>query len=397
MSARRAAAALAGALLAGALALAQGGGDPGRYESQYGPPVDVELDDILQDPQHYDTRAIRTNGQLEMSTQNMRDYVLRGRMGGRARIVPVPEIALTFEEQARRWLSRPVQLTGIVRLASVEAVAQNLGGESLVIIQFWGYDGPADDDKKELKAPSLSLESLVANAGRHDGQVVRVVGKFRGHNLYGDLPTGSRRRSADWVIKDDLFAAWVTGKKPKGEGWELDPDLKRDTGRWIEVVGRVESRRGVVYLAASRVALGQPPTASADAQPPAPPPPRPLVPPVVVFALPLDGDREVAPDTTRFHVQFNKDMDIESFAGRVRLRYVGGDGAGERPLDSIHLDYDEGRRTLIVDPGDTLREGRELELLLLPGIKDTDGLELAPVRPGADGDAVAVLRWTISG
>ena len=52
--------------------------------------------------------------------------------------------------------------------------------------------------------------------------MVTVRGQFRGENLFGDLPSASRRRSADWVIKDDVFAVWVTGKKPKGPGWSLD-------------------------------------------------------------------------------------------------------------------------------------------------------------------------------
>ena len=58
--------------------------------------------------------------------------------------------------------------------------------------------------------------------GKLDGRKVRVRGQFRGNNLFGDLPSASRRKSSDWVIKDDLFAAWVSGKKPQGSGWKLD-------------------------------------------------------------------------------------------------------------------------------------------------------------------------------
>ena len=55
--------------------------------------------------------------------------------------------------------------------------------------------------------------------GKLDGKMVAVRGQFRGQNLFGDLPAASRKRGADWVIKEDLFAAWVTG--PQAEGLRL--------------------------------------------------------------------------------------------------------------------------------------------------------------------------------
>lgn len=64
---------------------------------------------------------------------------------------------------------------------------------------------------------------------------MRVAGQFRGRNLYGDLPARSHLDKDDWVIKDELFALWVTGRRPKGEGFSLDAGLKRDTNKWLEV------------------------------------------------------------------------------------------------------------------------------------------------------------------
>jgi hypothetical protein len=223
---------------------------------------------------------------------------------------------------------------------------------------------------------------------------VRVVGKFRGHNLYGDLPSKSQRRSADWVIKDDVYAVWVTGKRPKGSGWELDAGLRRDTGKWIEVIGVAETMGGVTYLKAERVNLTTAPSATAEAAPPPPPPERPKVPPVVVFTLPLDGDREV-PSDARFVVQFSKDMDESSFKDRILVRYAGPKQPGDRDFDGVKLSYDGGRRALTVDPGDVLRPGRRIELVLLPGIADTEGLTLQP-RPGRHAtDAVDVVTYQI--
>jgi hypothetical protein len=117
---------------------------------------------------------------------------------------------------------------------------------------------------------------------------------------------------------------------------------------------------------------------------------------VVVFALPLDGEAEVAPDEL-FCVQFSKDMDQESFNGRVVLRYAGPVLPGDRGFADVQLHYDEGRRALFVDPGDRLRPGRDVELLLLPGIADTDGIALTPRNGGADQEAVDVLRFRVAG
>jgi hypothetical protein len=269
------------------------------------------------------------------------------------------------------------------------------GQGPLIAVQFWKYVGPPEGEGKAIaKATLLTLEGLVLKPGSHDGQTVRVVGKFRGHNLYGDLPSRSQRSSSDWVIKDDLFAVWITGKKPKGPGFDLDASLKRDTGKWLAVVGRPETIGHVTYLRALQVEVTTAPSPTAQVQPPPPPPERPKVPPVVVFSLPLDGDHEV-PTDGRFQVQFSKDMNEQSFNGHVVLRYMGRTLPGDRGFDGAKLSYDGGRRTLTVDPGDVLRPGRVIELIFLPGIVDIDGLPLGP-RPGrAVGNAADVLRFQV--
>jgi hypothetical protein len=143
-----------------------------------------------------------------------------------------------------------------------------------------------------------------------------------------------------------------------------------------------------------QVALASAPSAAAKVEAPPPPPEKPKVPPVVVFALPLDGEQEVATDS-RFIVQFSKDMDESTFSGRVMLRYQGPVLPGDRAFDGVVLSYDPGRRALMVDPRDVLNPGRAVELLLLPGITDTDGMALTPraARP-EDSAAVAVDVFT---
>jgi hypothetical protein len=367
-----------------------GEGNVDRYDALYGTPVDVAVDDLVQESTAYLNRAVRTHGRLELgfdSTQ--RAYLLRGLLY-QIRIVPVREVQTEWEQAALQMMGRDVEITGVFL-----ETGQAQGGSPAFGVQFWNFTGPPEKEPTgAIKAPEVSLEKLVGNPGKRDGQMIRVVGKFRGRNLYGDLPVRTQRTTADWVIKDDLYAIWITGRKPKGAGWELDSGLKRDTGKWIEVIGKPETVHGVTYIKAVRIQLTTPPSARADVKPPPPPPEKPRKPPVVVFALPLDGDGEVAPDS-RFVVQFSKDMDENTFNGHVLLRYTGPVLPGDRAFDGLKLTYDRGRRALTVDPGDVLRPRRQIELILLPGISDIDGMTLIPRGTSQKADVVDVLRYRV--
>jgi hypothetical protein len=365
-------------------------------EAQYGKPVDVALSDLAFDPEQYMNRAIKTKGRLQTSFESRDAYTLTD-AGAEALIMPVSDVRVVFDDESRKWLGQQIEITGVVTGNLASSTGSNPQGRATVVITFWGFTGPDERDPKDRKGPivDVSLESLLSNPGKNDGKMVRVFGQFRGRNLYGDLPSKSQASSDDWVIKDDLFAVWVSGKKSKGSGWALDASLKRDTGKWMEVLGRPETRNGVVYVRAIEVKLSSGKTAAAlPAQPPPPPPERPKVAPVVVFALPLDGDSEVARDS-RFVVQFSKDMDEATFSGHVVFRYAGPVLPGDRVFDGMKLTYDPGRRALTVDPGDILRPGRQIELLLLPGIIDIDGLPLTPRGAQVTKDAADVLRYLV--
>jgi hypothetical protein len=366
------------------------------YEMRYGQTIEVSVDNLLQMPESYYDKAVRTRGQLEMLPAVSRvGYALRGTFGGYLHLYAMPEVAAVFDTEMRRWVGKEVEVTG-----AVGAGTDSMNGQRIVYLQVWGFLGPPDEKAARRDSPAVTLEDLVTKPERYDGKVVTVRGQFRGGNLFGDLPSASRGRSSDWVLKDDVFAAWVSGKKAKGEGWTLDPDLRRDTGKWLQVTGRVAVSNGVVTIQATDVVLSKARAAEApvkaEAQGPPPPPPRPKRPPAVVFALPLDGERDVPPDGV-FKVQFSKDMEEESFKGRVVFRYAGRPQPGDNALDAVRVTYDGGLRTLQVDPGDLLRPGRVVELLLLPGIVDLDGLALE-TRPGKNpGAAADVLRFQVAG
>jgi Bacterial Ig-like domain len=378
-----------------------------QYEMMYGPAVDVPLDEIASGrADAYRNRAVRTHGTLNLYGASRNVYEMRD---GGAAIIALPTREIQ-ESQVMALLGRDVEVVGIVREGGESVFGDepndpmfppvpSLGPTApRYSVTFWTMSDITElDASRKRHSIEVSLESLVRRPGERDGQTVRVVGKFRGRNLYGDLPSHSQRSRSDWVIKDDLFAVWVTGKKPKGSGWELDAGLKRDTGKWIEVVGRPLTRGGITTIQAASVDLTTAPTPTADAEPPPPPPPRPKVPPVVVFALPLDGaGRDKVPSNSQFIVQFSKDMDESTFAGHVIVRYAGPRRPGDQVFDGLKLTYDGGRRALTVDPGDVLRPGRVVELVLLPGIRDIEGLELEPRQEPGPTEGVDILRYWVA-
>ena len=384
----------AGVLLLASPAASQ---SPSRYD-MYGPVVEVSIADLAGGGVAYSNRAVRTKGWLEremsidsQSGMTATRFRLRDTGGYTVSIRPVPDLADSFEVEANDGLGHRVEVTGLFTEAGTMTVDRSAG-----VIDFWRFMILPDPEQERLaKARKITIEELLARPSRNDGRTVKVVGNFRGYNLFGDLPAPSARKRSDWVIQHGDFALWVTGKKPKGEGWELDPSMKRDTGKWIEVTGKVQFRDKIAYIRAERLLLtGAPPEPLVKAEPTEPVPERPKTPPIVVFALPLDGETEVPADS-RFVVQFSNDMDETTFAGRVELRYLSAPQAGIRPLTAVSFDYDRGRRALTVDPGDRLGRGTEVELRLLPGIKDIDGMELKP-RNGETAEGVTdALRFRV--
>ena len=344
-----------------------------NYEAIYGPIQDVSLDDLIDSDVIYDGRGVRVRARLNLyNIPGTTAYTLSEGLLRSVLLIPVPELENQFEFEAREYVGRQVEVEGVFSASGGTGIQQ---GGPRGRVTFWSFVGPPADRDEDIKASDVSLESLVRAPGQRDGQMVRVIGQFRGRNLFRDLPSSSQRRSADWVIKDDIFAVWITGRQPRGDGFRLDPGLKRDTGKWLEVTGRVRTRRGTTYIDAVAIRLSDRPLrASAGAAPTPTPVPRAPTPPVVVFSLPLDG--EVIPTATVFKIQFSKDMAEESFAGRVVVRYAGPRRPGDRLFDGLRLAYDGGLRTLSIDPGDVLRTGRDVRVLLLKGIQDLQGLPL---------------------
>ena len=346
--------------------------DPEYLENLYGPVLDVSLDALSFNPESYNNKAVRVKGRISILGISGESFELSD-AGARVTIVPIRRGM--NEDQLTNLGGQMVEIVGLFTSSAGQSGGAGTVQGSIGTIQFWRWAGPPEKLAKNVKAAIVSLEQLVARAGKMDGQLVRVVGKFRGRNLFADLPARSMRTSEDWVIKDSLFAVWVTNKKPKGNGFELDPSIRRDSNRWIEVIGRPVTKNGVVIIDAAEVTLTQPPTPKADAAPAPPPPERPKIPPAIVFSLPLDGESDFD-FSGRIMVQFNNDMDEDSFKGRVGLRYEGPAFPGDPGFESMRVSYNPGSKALIVDPGAPILRGRVLDLVLLTGIVDIDGQPL---------------------
>jgi hypothetical protein len=257
-------------------------GAVGSYDSTYGMPEAMGLEEIARGVGNYRKRAVRTKAVVDGFGGGY--YLLKGPGAVSVLGIPVPEMA----SEVNNFLGREVEIVGLVRPLPdkqaclpcegthcvpeskcedplLTALPDHQGSMPAQSITFWKIVD-LTDFRGVLPGSQdyLTLESLVFSPGQFVNRKVRVLGQFRGRNLYGDLPARSERSPLDWVIKDGRYAVWVVGKEPKGSGWSLDVTLKSDTSRWLEVTGKPETIDGVVYLRAQGVHLAK--------GPPSPPP-----------------------------------------------------------------------------------------------------------------------------
>ena len=86
------------------------------YEQQYGPPIDVTLDDLTFNPEIYDERVVRTKGRLDMlRSVGGRAYAISQGVGATVLISPMRELQGRFEQQARDMTGETVEITGLFR------------------------------------------------------------------------------------------------------------------------------------------------------------------------------------------------------------------------------------------------------------------------------------------
>ena len=220
-----------------------------------------------------------------------------------------------------------------------------------------------------MNAPSVRHVAL--DPGRYIDQEVTIVGRFRGKNLYGDLPEAAGPGRYDFVLQSADASIWVTGRRPKGEGFDLNVDNRLDTGRWLEVAGVVKEERGMAVLEATAIRIGRPPAESAPEAvvkvPVAMPPPE------VVFSAPTQGETDVEP-AAKIRVQFSRDLKEDSLKGGIAVAYVG----VAAPPPAFTARYDAGRRVVEIAFAAPLSPFANVQVVLKETIVATDGQPLRP-------------------
>jgi hypothetical protein len=243
-------------------------------------------------------------------------------------------------------------------------------GQNQVFVLALDLAGPG------TPAPSTqatTVRAVVLEPDKYEGQKVTVTGRFRGVNLFGDLPQAPGRSRYDFVLQSADAALWVTGLEPKGKGFSLDRNARVDTGRWLEVTGTVGRSAGLVWIDGEKIGLGTAPEPAAVVQVDVPkigPPPE------VTFSIPTPEDIDVE-TSMLVRIQFSRDMDARSLKERVRVRYVTppaeGGPASPPPFSTA---YREGTKVLEIKFSGRLDRFRIVEVELLEGIAAFDGAKL---------------------
>jgi hypothetical protein len=217
-----------------------------------------------------------------------------------------------------------------------------------------------------------TIRAIALAPDKYEGSEVTITGRFKGRNLYGDLPQGVAKSKWDFILQSADAAIWVTGVRPKGKDFDLDPGARVDTGKWMEVKGTIQRDGTMVWLAGKDVRLA---TAPAEvpieiARPSLPAEP----PPSVIFSAPLAGETDF-PAAGKVRIQFSRDMSPSTFRDRVRIHYVGPNAPSVAP-PNFTLTYNDANRSVEIKFKDPLASYQMIEIQLTDGITAIDGQAL---------------------
>ena len=250
-----------------------------------------------------------------------------------------------------------------------------------------GYDRAADDSwpkpGEELllrvdrvsgvpDRPALSVRTLALEPWRSHGQVVTLIGQFRGRNLFGDQPGAPKVSPYDFVLKSGDASVWVTGLRPRGKGFDLNVDARVDSRYWLEVTGTARLVDGLVRIEATTLVESKEPALLTERDLPPPPPPSPPV--EVVFSDPGTDEGGVSP-ATKVRVQFSRNIDQTSLADQIRVAYV---GTTDLAVPTWKTAYDPAAHALEITFAKPLDADMTVRVDLLAGIRGFDKVALIP-------------------
>jgi len=222
-----------------------------------------------------------------------------------------------------------------------------------------------------------SLRGVVLAPERYENRSATVSGRFRGRNLLGDIATPVPTPGKwDFVLQSADAAIWVTGLRPRGNGFELDPSARVDTGRWVQVDGTVRRDGSRVWIEGRQIELAKPPQETIEVVMPSTPS---EPPPTVIFSTPVPDETDVDV-TTPVRVQFSRDMDARSFKDRVRVTYQAPVQPAAQPPapPTFAFNYNVGTRGIELKFSRPFERFQTVKVELLEGITAMGGDALRP-------------------
>ena len=212
-----------------------------------------------------------------------------------------------------------------------------------------------------------TLRSVAIAPEHYADRAITIVGRFRGANLYGDLPQAPGKSRWDFVLQSADGAVWITGLRPHGKNFDLDPHARVDTGRWLQVTGTLRRDGALVWVEATAIAPATAPT-STPIEVSIPRPPEP--PPTIVFTAPVTGETDADRSAT-IRIQFSRDMDPRTFRDHVRVTYTTPasppPGSPATP-PTFTVRYNEGNHSLDIKFAEPLDRYRGVQVNLSEGI-----------------------------
>jgi hypothetical protein len=233
---------------------------PVSVEEAYGPLEVADLEQIAHNGQAYHRRLVQTRGVVRDLVPGR--YLALDQAAARVMLIPLEDG--TYGDYAT-MVGLDVDVTGVVRVLPARQATVPCRGAQVPESKCEDWDLPLlPDAQPQWPAVSLTVVKMADHgtsgdrtpgAGSRPAGEASVAGQFRGANLCRDLPADTRRDPADWVLLTPEGPLWVTGRRPAGRGFTLDPAYRGDTSRWLEVGGKVQVVGGVRYLKAGKVSM----------------------------------------------------------------------------------------------------------------------------------------------
>jgi hypothetical protein len=223
-----------------------------------------------------------------------------------------------------------------------------------------------------------TVQALAAAPLRYANRPVTVTGRFRGRPPSpGTDASASARGRWDFLLQVEEAAVWVSGIRPAGWDFDLDPRSAADSSRgpWLEVTGtfRVGRRRGIreTWIEAT------------DLRRAALPSDRPVlvrpgsVAPALVFQDPIPGENDVPRDTA-VRLQFSRAILPETLSEHIQVSYAAPRPIGAPPIPQFRARYAHDTRSVTLSFVEPLAPLSAVRIDLLAGIAGANGLPVAP-------------------